>query len=92
MTKDILVKPTVTSEFASCGQVDHIDMQLIGHGSSKWIMLYQDHLTKLSILRPSTIPAEVSFQLVDIFLLIGAPVVLLSNNNSEFTAKIIEEI
>ncbi|XP_068220266.1 KRAB-A domain-containing protein 2-like [Palaemon carinicauda] len=36
--------------------------------------------------------AEVAFQLADIYLLLGAPVILQSENGSEFTAQIITEL
>ncbi|XP_068237119.1 uncharacterized protein [Palaemon carinicauda] len=57
-------------------------------------MVYQDHLTKYCILRPSTSKraAEVAFQLMDIFLMFGAPQILHSDNGSEFTALVISEL
>ncbi|XP_037787733.1 KRAB-A domain-containing protein 2-like [Penaeus monodon] len=57
-------------------------------------MVYQDHLTKLCILRPlqTKRAAEVAFQLVDIFLLMGAPAGLQSDNGSEFTSRVITEL
>ena len=53
--------------------------------------MYQDHLTKFCVLRPLTSKraAEVAYQLLDIFLLHGAPCVLQSDNGSEFTAQVI---
>jgi len=42
----------------------------------KWIIIYQDHLNKVA--------AKVAFQLADIFLLLGAPAVLQSENGSGF--------
>lgn len=71
-------------------QVDLIDMQSSQHATYKWIMVYQDHLTKFCVLRALTSKraAEVAFQLTDIFLLLGAPVILQSDNGSEFTAKV----
>ena len=64
------------------------------NGNHKWIMVYQDHLTKFCVLRPlsSKRAAEVAYQLVDIFLLIGAPHILQSDNGSEFTASVITEL
>ncbi|XP_041378891.1 KRAB-A domain-containing protein 2-like [Gigantopelta aegis] len=46
------------------------------------------------ILRPlsSKRAAEVAFQLLDIFLLFGAPAILQSDNGSEFTAQVITEL
>ena len=57
-------------------------------------MVYQCHLTKFCILRPLTFKkaAEVAFQLLDIFLLFDAPEMLQSNNGSEFTAAVIQEL
>ncbi|XP_045112503.1 KRAB-A domain-containing protein 2-like [Portunus trituberculatus] len=94
MTKGVVVKPILTSEFSSHGQVDLIDMQSMSCRTYKWIMVYQDHLTKFCVLRPlkSKCAAEVAFQLADIFLLLGAPVILQSDNGSEFTAQIITEL
>ena len=42
-------------------------------GEHKWIMVYQDHLTKFCILRPLTSKraSEVAYQLLDIYLLVG---------------------
>ncbi|XP_070183286.1 KRAB-A domain-containing protein 2-like [Littorina saxatilis] len=55
MTKGVVVRPILTKEFSSRGQVDLIDMQSMPSGSNKkWIMVYQDHLTKFCILRALT--------------------------------------
>ena len=53
-------------------------MQAMKQGNYKWIMVYQDHLTKFCVLRPLTSKraAEVAYQLLDIFLLLGAPEIL----------------
>lgn len=63
-------------------------------GQYKWIMVYQDHLTKFDVLRSLTPKraCEVAFQLVDIFTLLGAPVILQLDNGSEFTAVFIREL
>ena len=55
-------------------------------------MVYQCHLTKFVIIRPlsSKRASEVAFQLLDIFLLFGAPAILQSDNGSEFTACVIK--
>ena len=93
-TTGVVVKPILSSEFNSRGQVDLVDMQSSPQGQFKWIMVYQCHLTKFVILRPlsSKRAAEVAFQLLDIFLLFGAPAILQSDNGSEFTAKVITEL
>lgn len=94
MTKGIVVRPILTKDFASRGQVDLIDMQSMEHLNYKWIMVYQDHLTKFCVLRSLTSKRafEVAHQLVDVFLLFGAPAILQSDNGSEFTANIISEL
>jgi len=93
-TKGVVVKPILTSDYGSRGQVDLIDMQSMKHGDKKWIMVYQDHFTKFCILRPlaSKRAAEVAYQLTDIFLTIGAPSILQSDNGAEFTASVITEL
>ena len=52
-------------------------------------MVYQDHLTQFCILRPLTSKhtSEVAYQLLDIYLLLGAPSILQSDNRSEFTVQ-----
>ena len=69
-------------------------MQSMTRNSFKWILVYQDHLTKFVILRPLTSKraAEVAHHLLDIFLLVGAPAILQSDNGSEFTAEVISEL
>ena len=94
MTKGVVVKLIVTEEFNSRVQVDLIDMQAMPHNSFKWILVYQDHLTKFVIIRPlfSKRAMEVAHQLLDIFLLFGAPSILQSDNGRELTAEIIQEL
>ncbi|XP_047492001.1 KRAB-A domain-containing protein 2-like [Penaeus chinensis] len=78
MTKGVMLRPILSKEFASRGQVDLIDMQSMPRSNFKWIVMYQDHLTKFCIHRPlhTKRATEVAFQLVDIFLLMGAPAVM----------------
>ena len=94
VTKGVVVKPILSKDFGSRSQVDLIDMQSSPQAQFKWIMVYQCHLTKFVILRPLTSKraAEVAFQLLDIFLLFGAPAILQSDNGSEFTAQVITEL
>jgi len=65
-------------------------MQSMPNGLHKWIMVYQDHLTKYCILRPLSTKrtAEIAYQLMDIFLLFGAPQILQSANGSEFRVAV----
>ena len=94
MTKGVVVRPILSKDFSSRGQVNLIDMQSMAHMGYKWIMVYQDHLTKFCVLRSLTSKraAEVAYQLMDVFLLFGIPTILQSDNGSEFTANIITEL
>ena len=94
MTKGVVVRPILTKEFSLRGQVDLIDMQAMSSSTHKWIMVYQDHLTKFCVLRSLTTKraSEVAFHLIDIFLLLGAPAIFQSDNGSEFTSHVITEL
>ena len=50
-TKGVVVRPILSKDFSSRGQVDLIDMQSMAHINYKWIMVYQDHLTTFCVLR-----------------------------------------
>lgn len=53
MTTGTFVQPILSKEFCSHGSVNLIDMQpLQASNNLKWIMVYQDHLTKFCVLRP----------------------------------------
>ncbi|CAM4741905.1 unnamed protein product [Rotaria magnacalcarata] len=89
-----LIRPIISNDFHSRGQVDLIDMQSSPDGKFKFILNYQDHFTKFCILRPlkSKTAAEVAYNLLDIFTTFGAPAILQSDNGREFVAKVIEEL
>jgi IS30 family transposase len=71
-----------------------IDVQLLSYNDYRYIMVYQDHMTKFVVLRPlkSKRETEVAMQILDIFLLFGAPNILQSDNGAEFTASIISQL
>ncbi|XP_023212590.1 KRAB-A domain-containing protein 2-like, partial [Centruroides sculpturatus] len=75
-------------------QVDLIDFQTQPDGKFKFIMVYQDHLAKFILLRAleSKRAEEVAYHLNDIFLTIGAPCILQSDNEREFVNRIICEM
>lgn len=93
-TKGVVVRPIISNANGSRSQVDLIDMQSMPSGSMKWIMMYQDHLTKWCVIRAITSKraAEVAYHLCDIFLLFGAPAILQSDNGAEFTATVVTEL
>lgn len=73
--RGLISKPILHSKMNSRCQVDLIDFQTQPDGNFKFIMVYQDHLTKFVLLRAleSKRTAEVAYHLNDIFLTIGAP-------------------
>ncbi|CAF2230927.1 unnamed protein product [Rotaria magnacalcarata] len=90
----LVIKPVISNDFNARGQVDLVDKQLCPDGLYKFIVTYQDHLTKFCILRPlkTKTACEVVYQLLEIFTIFGAPVILQSDNDREFVAKIIQEL
>lgn len=88
------MKPIISKDFSSRGQVDLVDMQSMPHNGFKWIMNYQDHLTKFCVLRPlpDKTAAGVAKELVEVFCLLGAPHILQSDNGREFTAEVVNNL
>jgi hypothetical protein len=85
----------VSKDFNSRGQVDLVDMQSMPDGNYRFIMNYQDHLTKFCIIEnlSSKRAAEVAYTiLLNTYLVFGAPHILQSDNGREFTAEIIKEL
>jgi hypothetical protein len=76
------------------GQVDLMDFRSNPDGKYKFIMVYQDHLTKFCNIKPLTSKkaSEVAFNLIDVFTIFGAPHILQSDNGCEFTALLISEL
>ncbi|GFU95976.1 KRAB-A domain-containing protein 2 [Trichonephila clavipes] len=89
--KGIDVKPMIFSEFNSRCQVDLIDFQSQPDREYKFIMVYQNHLTKFVILKSLTSKKaeEVAYNLVDVFSLLGAPSILQSDNAGEFSNNVV---
>lgn len=90
----LVIKPVISNDFNARAQVDLVDMQSCPDGSYKFIMNYQDHFTKFCIPRPlkTKTASEVAYQLLDIFTILGAPVIIQSDNGREFVAKVIQEL
>ena len=72
------MKPIISNYMNSCCQVDLIDIQSQPDGYFKYILNYQDYLTKMIVLHPlkSKTAEEVAYELVYIFYDEGAPHVL----------------
>ena len=90
----LVVRPILSHYMNSRWQVDLIDMQSEPDGYYRFIMNYQDHLTKFTILRPlkSKTAEEVTYRLMDIFCMFGAPFILQSDNGLEFSIRIIQNL
>lgn len=71
-------------------QVDLIDMQSQRDGEYRFILNYQDHLTKFVCLRPlkTKTAEEVAYHLVDIFCDKGAPHILQYDDGRKFSNKV----
>ncbi|QQP35498.1 Uncharacterized protein FKW44_023745, partial [Caligus rogercresseyi] len=69
-------------------------MQSTADREYRFIMVYQDHLTKFVCLRPlkTKTADEVAGQLVKKFCDKGAPQILQSDNGREFANKVIEKL
>ncbi|XP_062967528.1 KRAB-A domain-containing protein 2 isoform X2 [Cynocephalus volans] len=87
-------KPMTIKDVDSKCQVEILDMQSNADGEFKFILYYQDHLTKFIILRPlKTKQAhEVVSVLLDIFTILGTPSVLESDSGIEFTDQVVNEL
>ena len=72
-------------------QVDLIDMQSQPDGPFRFILNYQDHLTKFISLRPLKFKTAeaVAAALIPIFHTFGAPKILHTDNGREFANKVI---
>ena len=75
-------------------QIDLIDLQSNPDGVFKFILVYQDHLTKFCIFRPLQFKTavEAAKQVLDIFCIFGAPSIIQSGKGREFANFVIEEL
>ncbi|CAH2097955.1 unnamed protein product [Euphydryas editha] len=87
-------KSMISDEINSRGYIDLVDFQSAPDGDYKWLLQYQDHLTKFCFLRPlrSKEVRDVALEILKIFLEVGYPDILLSDNGREFTASVLKEI
>lgn len=84
----------IFSEMNSRAQVDLIDMQSQADGEYRFIMVYQDHVTKFVQIRAlkTKRAEEVAKHTIDIFCIFGAPMILQSDNGREFVNQIINDL
>ncbi|GFU78453.1 KRAB-A domain-containing protein 2 [Trichonephila clavipes] len=92
--KGIVVKPMISSKLNSRCQIDLIDLQSYRDDEYKFIMVYQDHLTKFVQLRPLKTKRvdEVAYRVLSIFLTFGASAILQSDNGREFSNQVVSKI
>ncbi|XP_071052347.1 KRAB-A domain-containing protein 2-like [Onthophagus taurus] len=92
--KGVVVKPLISQHLNSRCQVDLIDFQSHPDGNYKFIMVYQDHMTKFVVLKPLETKRadEVALHILEIFLLFDDPTILQSDNGREFCNKLIESL
>lgn len=87
-------KPILQPTFNSRAQIDLIDMQSRRHNDYRFIMYYQEHLTKYIVLKPlkSKCAEEITYNLIDIFTLFGAPAILQSCSGKKFVTSVINKL
>lgn len=92
--KGLVVKPIISEQFQARGQIDLMDFQLDNDGPWKWVFHYQDHLTKFCFLAPLKRKSalEVAGRLKHVFNVIGAPLILQSDNGREFRNKVMSKL
>lgn len=92
--RGLVTKPILHSAFNSRAQIDLIDMQSQNYNNYRYIMNYQDHLTKFVILKPlkTKRAEEIALNLIDIYTIFGAPAILHSDNGREFVNSIITNL
>lgn len=82
------------SAFNLSVQIDLTVMQSQSVHNYRFIMNYQDHLTKFVSLKPLNTKRaeEIAYNLIDIYTTFGAPAILHSDNGREFVDNIINEL
>ena len=86
-TQKIVHKPIIPDAVGQRGQADLVDLQMVPDNGYKFILNYQDCLSKYVILRPlkTKTVAEVADCLVSIFFEHGPPSILHTDNSTGFS-------
>lgn len=90
-------RPIISKAMNSRCQVDLIDLQRQAcgeNGEYKWILNYQDNLTKFVILRAlkSKSAVEVADKLIEIWCEYGSPLILHMDNGREFKNQVMKAL
>lgn len=88
------MKPILTEEMNGRCQVDLIDYQSRRDGEYKFVLVYQDHMTKYVILRALKTKTmdTITDVLFPIFIDFGAPLLVHTDNGREFSNMVSEII
>ena len=79
--------PIISKRFNQRAQIDLIDIKCLGMGDWRYVLNYQDNLTKFCILKPLSDKKNIVPLIMEIFNLFGAPKILHSDNGGEFRGK-----
>lgn len=92
--KGLVSKPIISKGFNDHVQVDLVDMQAQECEDFKFILVYQDHFTKLVQIRPlkRKTGKNVTRIIFEIFSILGPPKVLQSDNGREFRNRFLEQL
>ncbi|KAJ1530223.1 hypothetical protein ONE63_005150 [Megalurothrips usitatus] len=88
--RGVTVRPLVFSQLNDRVQIDLIDFQSRPDGDFKFILNYQDHVTKFVVLRP--LKQKTAAEVAHLFTWLGCPSVLQSDNGREFCNSIINSL
>jgi hypothetical protein len=84
------VKPVTVNELNQTGQIDLVDFQSLPDGNFRFVVHYQEHLTKYNLLSPDNKTSRRSFSsIVENLPRFCSAALLQSDNGREFTAEII---
>lgn len=88
-------KPISSYAFLQRMQIDLVDLSTHPSNNFKYILIVQDHFTKFCRIIPlmSKRASEIVYNLfTHVFTVVGAPMILQSDNGKEFVNKIISEL
>ncbi len=83
------IKPILTHSFGTRGQVDLIDFQSMPECNFCFLLNYIDHGVKFLFSIPLTCKRAscIAVALLEIFTVVGPPVILQSDNGNEFNIQ-----
>jgi hypothetical protein len=81
------IKPIVACGLGTCGQVDMIDFQSMPNGDFRFLLNYLNHGVKFIFCIPLKRKQVgcIAISLLEIFTIIGSPMILQSDNGQEFS-------